>query len=128
MGCSLNIVCKRLSNVPKDIAYKEYGTQYYFDVDYGFQEREILNACMSYLEIDDIYLSAFKPIMELVERLKLKDFLIIYDDEFAGVPGDNGYIIPVKNGKIMHKYIVADDYDGGCGSYELAFKLIGLRP
>jgi hypothetical protein len=109
------IICKGIdeADIPDDIDFQvcdgEYHFKFYSDL---WEMRNFLEVCKVSNDINDIYLSCAKPLIELVHRLQIKDYVIQYENDFAGIPDDNGFTIPVSNGVILNRLIIDEDEKG----------------
>ncbi|RYF26323.1 MAG: hypothetical protein EOO42_01780 [Flavobacteriales bacterium] len=84
-------------------------------------------------EDDDIYIGGdcwyksddVSSLFNLIDTLHLTDFLIITDSDFAGVPDDEEFTVPVINGKLVRNAISCylDEYDV---SSSVPYKLLDI--
>lgn len=127
MASETYIICKEINDdVPDDIDFEILGGRYYFTFDSDLLEMKyFLSVCKVSADINDVYLSCCKPLIELVDRLQIKNYLIQYEHDFAGAPDDNGFTIPILNGIILNKLIV-DKENEGFAPLKRAFKAVGL--
>lgn len=72
------------------------------------------------------YKSDLSLLFELIHRLKLKDFLICAISEFADIPDDDFFTIPVIEGKIL-KDVISCYLEGYDADFWDSARLIGIR-
>jgi len=126
MASETYIISKEITNTPTDNDFEITGGTYYFKFDSDYCEMQnFLSICKVSASITDVYLSSSGSIIELIHRLQIKNYLIEYENDFAGQPDDSGFIIPVSNGIILNKLIV-DESNADFGAFKRAYKAVGL--
>jgi len=122
------IIFKKTEDLPNDISFElskgPYYYSFYIETDL-WEMQEFLSQCKINTDISDIFNSDINHLLALAEELGLKEYIIEYEHDFAGQPDENGFIIPILNGKIMNKYIV-DEENKSFLTNKKAYKLIGI--
>ena len=126
MASETYIICKEVTATPDDIDFKTRGGVSHFRFYSDFWEMQnFLSVCKVSANINDVYLSCSEPLMELIHQLQIKNYLIEFEHDFAGMPDESGFIIPVSNGIILNKLIV-DENNNEFAAVKRAYKAVGL--
>ena len=126
MASETYIVCKKITVNPTESNPQIIGGLYHFTFYTDPREmQDFLERCKISHDINDIYMSCFEPMLKLIRQLELKDFIIEYENDFAGIPDESGFTIPVVNGKIVNKFI-CDESNNSLSNCKRAYKAIGV--
>ncbi|WDF76593.1 hypothetical protein PQ469_22155 [Mucilaginibacter sp. KACC 22773] len=127
MGSKTYIISKEIADTPTDINFEIMEGVYCFRfyADY-WEMQNFLSICKVITDINEVYLSCSVPLIELVHQLQIKNYLIEFENDFAGIPDESGFIIPVSNGIILHEFIVDEDNDD-FAALKRAYNAVGLE-
>lgn len=126
MASETSIICKDIKGNVDDYDFEIIKGVYFFHFHSDLTEmRDFLEICKVSADVRDINLSCTEPILNLVDHLQIKSYLIQYNHDFAGIPDKSGFTVPVKNGIILNRYI-SDEEDYDERIYKQAYKSIGI--
>ncbi len=131
MAIEFDLITKQKVNVediPEDITWDERNGILIFHIhmDY-FDAKFFLEACLTNEFVSNILAGPYIQLLDLIDSLDLKDYLINYSNDFADMPDGDEYSIPVINGKIQRKYIFSNNEECSC-TYDSVYHLLGIRP
>lgn len=87
-----------------------------------------LEQCLSQTHIDNILGSEFKCLLELIDVYKLKNFVIDYENDFAGMPCDDEFRVAFIDGFVQKSSLLQNQNRSSIKDYRVMFKQLGVDP
>ncbi|WP_461450985.1 hypothetical protein [Mucilaginibacter sp.] len=127
MSSYTTISTKELIVVSEDISFCKYLDFYCYTFDSDFWEMlDMLATCKTSYNVIAATLPGLKPVSEILEKLNKQDYLIDYVNDFANMPDESCFTLPVLNGKIVNEYIV-DENNRNKVSIKAAYSIVNLK-
>lgn len=126
MASETYIISKEIADASTDNDFKIVRGKYYIGFKSDYHEMQtLLGMCKISANMNDIYISGSSLLIELIHHFQLKNYLIEFENDFAGIADESGFIIPVLNAVILNKLIV-DESNADFGAFKRAYNAVGF--